>query len=64
MLIFYNTLEVFTMKYKFETTPEKSKQMAKVHSKNGKDELIIRKRYGTKVLDIELIIKNYRVNLI
>lgn len=64
MLIFYNTLEVFIMKYKFETTPEKSKQMAKVHSKNGKDELIIRKRYGTKVLDIELIIKNYRVNLI
>ena len=52
------------MKYKFETTPEKSKQMAKVHSKNGKDELIIRTRYGTKVLDIELIIKNYRVNLI
>lgn len=64
MLIFYNTLEVFIMKYKFETTPEKSKQMAKVHSKDGKDELIIRKRYGTKVLDIELIIKNYRVNLI
>ena len=32
------------MKYKFKTTPSKSKQMAKVHSKNGKDELIIRKR--------------------
>ena len=44
MLIFYNTLEVFIMKYKFETTPKKSKQMAKVHSKDGKDELIIRKR--------------------
>ena len=27
------------MKYKFDTTPEKSKQMAKVHSKNGKDEV-------------------------
>ena len=38
------------MKYKFETTPEKSKQMAKVHSKNGKDELIIRKRYGTATI--------------
>ena len=31
------------MKYKFETTPEKSKQMSRVHSKNGKDEVILRK---------------------
>lgn len=31
------------MKYKFKTTPEKSKQMSKVHSTGGKDEVIIRK---------------------
>lgn len=31
------------MKYVFDTTPEKSRQMAKVHSKDGKDEVIIRK---------------------
>lgn len=39
------------MKYKFDTTPEKSKQMAKVHSKNGKDEVILRKllwHYGVR----------------
>ncbi len=32
------------MKYKFDTTPEKSRQMSRVHSKDGKDEIIIRKR--------------------
>ena len=31
------------MKYKFDTTPEKSRQMAKVKSKDGKDEVILRK---------------------
>ena len=31
------------MKYKFNTTPEKSRQMAKVKSKYGKDEVILRK---------------------
>lgn len=31
------------MKYKFDTTPEKSHQMAKVKSKDGKDEVILRK---------------------
>lgn len=32
------------MNIKFKTTPSKSKQMAKVHSTNGQDELVIRKR--------------------
>ena len=39
------------MKYKFDTTPEKSRQMSKVHSKNGKDELVLRKllwHYGVR----------------
>lgn len=31
------------MKYKFNTTPDKSRQMAKVKSKDGKDEVILRK---------------------
>ena len=31
------------MKYKFDKTPEKSRQMAKVKSKDGKDEVILRK---------------------
>lgn len=44
MIIFYNVSGHSTMKYKFKTTPAKSKQMAKIHSKDGKDELIIRKR--------------------
>ena len=32
------------MNIKFKTTPSKGKQMAKVHSTNGQDELVIRKR--------------------
>ena len=30
-------------KYKFKTTKRKSLEMSKVHSKGGKDELILRK---------------------
>ena len=39
------------MQYKLKTTPEKSKQMSRVHTKNGKDEVILRKllwKYGVR----------------
>ena len=60
------------MKYNFNTTSEKSKQMAKVRSTNGKDEIILRKRlwhmglrYRTNVKDLpgkpDIVLKKYKI---
>ena len=59
-------------KYKFKTTKRKSLEMSKVHSKGGKDELILRKllwhkgiRYRVKVKDLpgkpDIVIPKYKI---
>lgn len=46
------------MKYEFKTTSKKSKQMSRVHSVNGKDELILRKRLWHMGLRYRVNVKN------
>ena len=59
-------------KYKFKTTKRKSLEMSKVHSKGGKDELILRKllwhkgiRYRVNVKDLpgkpDIVIPKYKI---
>ena len=46
-------------KYKFESSERTRQRMSRVHSTNGKDEVILEKLYGIQVLDIEKTLRSF-----